>query len=187
MIHADLLKLLLPPSSVDPNGAALGVEIVAEGNALDTAIANAMGLLREADPRQAAQLLADWERVAGLPDSCLAGAAQSTAERQSALIARLTALGGQSPAYFIALAAGLGYTVTITEFRPYTVSSAVNTPIHSEQWRYVWQVNSALNTVRRFAVNGAVNDPLASWGNAMLECAISRIKPAHTQVLFAYT
>lgn len=187
MMHVDLLKLLLPPSSIDPNGDAISAEIGAEGSALDTALSSAMGLLLEADSRQAVLMLPDWERVAGLPDSCLAGAAQSTAERRAALVARLTTLGGQSPAYFIALAASLGYAVTITEFRPFTVSSAVSMPINSEQWRFVWQVNSTLNTVRRFAVTGTVNDPLASWGNAMLECAISRLKPAHTQVLFAYT
>lgn len=144
-------------------------------------------LVNEADPRGTYELLTDWERVAGLPDSCLAGATQSTAERRSALVARLTTIGGQTPAYFVALAASLGYAVTVSEFRPYRVNSAVNDPIYGELWIFVWQVNSALDTVRRFTVQGAVDDPLASWGNAILECAISRLKPAHTKVLFAYT
>lgn len=144
-------------------------------------------LVDEADPRDTYELLADWERVAGLPDNCLAGATQSTAERRSALVARLTTIGGQTPAYFVALAASLGYTVTVSEYRPYRVNSAVNAPIHGELWIFVWQVNAALDTVRRFTVQGAVDDPLASWGNAILECAISRLKPAHTKVLFAYT
>lgn len=187
MNHAELLKLLLPPSSIDPNGQAISAEIGAEGNALDAALSSAIGLLREADPRMAVLLLSDWERVTGLPDACLAGAAQSTAERRAAVVTRITALGGQSKAYFIALAERLGYTVTISEFRPYRVNSQVNAPICGELWTLVWQVNAAINTVRRFTVTGAVNDPLASWGNAALECAITRLKPAHTKVIFAYT
>ena len=132
-------------------------------------------------------MLYDWERVAGLPSACMAGVAQTTAERRAALHAKLTRLGGQSRQFFIDLAAALGYSVTISEFRPYTVSSAVNMPLNSELWRFVWQVNAPLNTIRSFDMSSAVNDPLRSWGNQLLECGISQLKPAHTKVLFAYT
>lgn len=32
----------------------------------------------------------------------------------------------------------------------------------------------------------AANDPLATWGDAMIECVINRYRPAHTTVHFAY-
>lgn len=140
----------------------------------------------ELDPRTTSELLADWERVAGLPSPCMVGITQTVAERRAALHTKLTRLGGQSRQFFIDLAASLGFTVTITEFRPYHVNNAVNLPVNSELWNFVWQVNAPLNTVRRFTVGSAVNDALASWGNTLLECAISLLKPAHTKVLFAY-
>jgi uncharacterized protein YmfQ (DUF2313 family) len=146
----------------------------------------AVALVDEADPRTTTELLTDWERVAGLPDACT-GPLPTLAQRRAALVARLTSIGGQSRAYFIALAASLGYTVTITEYRPYHVNSHVNDPLNSELWTFVWQVNAALNTVRRFTVNAGVNEPLAAWGNELLECVIRRLAPAHTKVLFAYS
>lgn len=143
-------------------------------------------LIEETDPRTTGELLADWERVAGLPDTCVTDA-QSTAQRRAALHAKLTTLGGQSMAYFIALAAILGYTVTITEHKPFTVKSAVNDPLYDTEWRFAFVVQAPLNTVRRFNVRSAVSDPLASWGNAALECVINRLKPAHTLAMFAYS
>lgn len=148
--------------------------------------AKAERVLDEEDARSTSELLADWERVAGLPDTCT-GLLDSISGRRSALVARLTNLGGQSRQFFIDLAAALGYSITITEFRPYTVDSNVNDPLCGIQWIFVWQVNAAQNTVREFAVNSQVSEALASWGNTLLECAISRLKPAHTKVQFAYT
>lgn len=142
-------------------------------------------LLNEADPSTTSELVSDWERVAGLPDLCT-GVPTSMALRRELLVAKLTNVGGQSRQFFIDLAAKLGYAITITEFRPYRVTSRVNAPLSDSDWNFVWRVNSAQNTIRKFTVNGRVNEPLASWGNQALECAISRLKPAHTQVQFAY-
>ena len=164
----------------------MGVELDAEGSAFDTAQSDAAALLRESDPRSAASMSSDWERVAGLPDTCIAIGEQTTAQRRAALVARLTQLGGQTPAYFVGLAAALGYTITITEFEPHTVKSTVNAPMRGPQWRYAWRVNAPAQTVTVFRVNGRVSDPLASWGNTVLECVITRRKPAHTHVIFTY-
>ncbi len=142
-------------------------------------------LIEELDPRTVSELLADWERIAGLPDACVASE-QTTAQRRTSLHARITTLGGQSRAYFITLAERLGYTVTITEFDPHTVSDDVEQPIHGQAWAFAWQVNAPQNTVGTLSVTDSVADPLAWWGNEVLECVISRLKPAHTNVLFAY-
>lgn len=105
MTHSDLLALLLPPTSLDPNNAALAAELVAEGNALDLALGYADQLLLEADPRTASATLADWERVYGLPESFItqAGITQSIAERRAALVAKDAMQGGQSRAFYISL------------------------------------------------------------------------------------
>lgn len=143
-------------------------------------------LVNEADPRTTNELLADWERVAGLPDLCT-GIPPTIALRRELLVSKLTNLGGQSKAFFIALAAKLGYTITIDEFKRFRVNSRVNEVLNDSDWAYVWRVNAAQDTVRKFTVAGRVNEPLASWGNTALECVITRLKPAHTHVQFAYS
>lgn len=189
MMHADLLKLLLPPASIDPNGPSISVELTAEGNALDLAQGYADQLLQENDPRTAAASLADWERVYGLPESCVcqAGITQSISERRAALVAKVPMVGGQSKPFFIALSASLGYSITITEWKPYTSEMDTEYGVTDEPWRFVWQVNAALNTVRDFTTDDDTEMPLAVWGNTLMECVINRYKPAHTYVIFAYS
>lgn len=187
MTHADLLKYLLPPTSVDSGGAAIGAEITAEGNALDGALTSAVTLLLESDPRTTSEMLTDWERVLGLPESCVT-TRQSIDQRRTAAAVKIAAMGGQSRAYFIALAAALGVLVTITEYRPFTVGRTVGNPLSNGDWIWAWRVNAPLtNPVVPFLVGSSTaGQPLRYWGNKMLECTIRRYKPAHTIVLFSY-
>lgn len=143
-------------------------------------------LVNEADPRNTSELLTDWERLAGLPDLCT-GIPETIALRRELLVAKLTNVGGQSKQFYIYLAAKLGFTITITEFKRWRVTSNVNEALNGVEWAFVWRVNAAQDTIRKFTVSGRVNEPLASWGNTALECAISRLKPAHTHVQFAYS
>ncbi|MFN4328294.1 MAG: YmfQ family protein [Limnobacter sp.] len=150
----------------------------------------AIDLVAEADPRTAVELLPEWEAMAGLPDACVidAGIVQSTQQRRSALLTKLTTVGRQSKDYFIALAAGLGFQVTITEFKSFRAGQSVASDRVGEQFALAWQVNSALNTVIPFRAGASVaGDPLGSWSNKPLECLLSRLKPAHTTVIFAYS
>lgn len=78
-------------------------------------------LERESDPRQTIELLPDWERNWGLPDPCYS-APQTIAERQQALVMRMTMEGAQSRQFFINAAAQIGYTITITEYRPFFIA-----------------------------------------------------------------
>ena len=146
-------------------------------------------LIDEADPRTTYELLADWERVAGLPGTCalLAGIDLTVEQRRAALVAKITERGGQSRAYFIALAALLGFTITITEFHEYSVNDDIESALNGEDWNFAWQINAPLNTVIDMTVASNVDTPLSVWGNALLECALSKDKPAHTVALFAYT
>jgi uncharacterized protein YmfQ (DUF2313 family) len=74
----------------------------------------------ESDPRTTMELLPDWERNWGLPDPCWSQA-QTIGQRQRELVLRMTTLGGQSRQFFIDTAAYLGYSITISEYRPFTV------------------------------------------------------------------
>lgn len=185
------LQALLPPGPAWPKDDSALLTRMLGGLAaeLSRVDGRAWQLLEEADPRTVAELFADWERVAGLPDACAVafGGDQTVAQRRAALVGRLTTLGGQSPAYFVGIAAALGYAITITEFSEHSVNDDVNHLIYGAAWNFAWQVNAVLNTVTEINVDSTADDPLAAWGNALLECVINRLRPAHTTVLFSYT
>jgi uncharacterized protein YmfQ (DUF2313 family) len=144
-------------------------------------------LLDEIDPQTTLELLPDWERILGLPDECVE-TAQTIQQRRAAVLAKLRNQGGQSRAYFIALAAYLGFEITITEFTPFRAGiSAVGDPLCGTDWWYAWRVNAPETTSVFFRVgSSAVGEPLQSFGNELLECVFSRLKPAHTNIIFAY-
>lgn len=185
--YVQLLQNLLPPGPAWPRDHNSLLAKMIDGFAEEFAAIDVRSsiLIREADPSTTSELLADWERVAGLPDLCT-GVPVSVALRRELLVAKLTNVGGQSKLFFINLAAKLGYEITITEFRPFRTTSHVNEHLADSAWNFVWRVNSAQNTIRKFKATSRVNEPLASWGNLALQCMITRLKPAHTHVQFAY-
>jgi uncharacterized protein YmfQ (DUF2313 family) len=187
--YRDALAALLPSGAAwprDPQSvlmrfvAALAVE-------LSRVDARAAQLLAETDPAATTELLSDWERVVGLPDPCVTKA-QTIAQRRQALEGRLTAVGGQSRRFFIELAARLGYSITIDEFRSAAEATAVGITFTGDEWAHTWRVNVPMTvSITYFRVgSGAVGEPLRAWSNEVLECQFNRYKPAHTRVLFAY-
>lgn len=182
------LQALLPQGAAWPREAQATLTLLLQAVADELARADgrADALINEADPRTTAELLADWELVAGLPEPCIT-AAQTIAERRAALVNKLTNRGGQDRAFYIALALALGYEVTITEFRPFVAGSSAGDELTNGDWIFTWRVNAPEETVRAFtAGSGAAGEALRSWGNELLECVIGRLKPAHTIVQFAY-
>jgi uncharacterized protein YmfQ (DUF2313 family) len=144
-------------------------------------------LLVDAFPATAVELLPEWESTLGLPDPC-AGPSPTLLGRQQQVVARLTNSGGQSVPYFIGYAKALGYTVTVTEFSPFRVGQQrMGSPVGNQDWAFTWQINAPLNTVSYFRTGQSyVGQALATWGNAVLQCELSAIKPAHTYLNFAY-
>jgi len=188
--YLHLLQQLLPTGGAWPRaaGATLTRLLNAFGYGLATAHNRALDAIEEADPTTTTELLSDWERVAGLPDACTAAVAPTVQERRAVLVARLTGRGGQSRQFFIDVAAALGFAVTITEFRPFTSGhSAAGDPLTNGTWAFAWRVNAPETTIVSFrAGQSAAGEPLAKWGNEVLECVLTRLKPAHTTVQFAY-
>jgi uncharacterized protein YmfQ (DUF2313 family) len=145
-------------------------------------------LLNEADPRTTLELLTEWERVAGLPDPCVT-IDQSIDQRRAALVSKLTATGGQSRAYFIALAESIGYVgATIDEYAPMTCNDNCDDWLYSEADLFCWQLNLPGSTGGLFVMDcdSDCNSALQSWGDEAIECRVNKFKPAHTNVIFAY-
>ncbi|OJA74533.1 phage tail protein [Burkholderia ubonensis] len=144
-------------------------------------------LLVDAFPGTTYELLPEWEATLGLPDPC-AGPAPTIQQRRNQVIARLSNSGGQSIAYFINFAAQLGYTVTIKQFTQARAGMLrAGDPCYGYDWNFAWKITAPLNTIVR-AVAGAMaaGDPLAAWGNNVLECEFRAVMPAHTIPIFAY-
>lgn len=188
--YRDQLKALLPPGQAFPREPGTSLDDLLNGMAQELARIDASGerLIVDCNPIGAVELLADWERVAGLPDKC-AGTLETTQQgRRNALVAKLSSTGGQSVPYFIEVAAALGYVVTIEEFRPFRAGwSFAGDPLTNGDWVFTWRVRAPEVTVIPFrAGQSAAGEALRTWGNDTLECKINQLKPAHTIALFAY-
>lgn len=158
-------------------------------------------LERESDPRYTIDLMPEWERAFGLPDKCLAEPL-TMADRRAALLTRITMMGGQSRAFFIALAAAIGYTIYITEYRPFMVGIDrvgdnrdfdTGEPAYffgPPENRFYWTVHVGVSRLTWFRVTAGQTgiDPHLRIGLATdLECLLRRYKPAHTEIIFDYS
>lgn len=138
----------------------------------------------ESDPRKTVELLPDWERNWGLPDECLPIPPETIAERQHALVVKMTLLGGQSREFFKAQGIILGENVTIREYAPYMTGISrvgdTRSPLYGDdvehfRWnlgppemRYYWTVE--------------IENVLSG-----VECVFNRYRPSHSEVIFYYS
>lgn len=98
---------------------------------------------RESDPGQPVELLAEWGTRLWSAGPLLAAQHDDTAAAGG--VGRADRKPGQSIAYYVAVAAALGYTITITEFRQFRVSrSQVGDPVCGDPRRSTWPVNAEL-------------------------------------------
>lgn len=190
--YLQLLQNTLPPGAAWPRGADANLTKLLTALADEFArIHNrAEGLFDEADPATTLELLPDWERVLGLPDDC-SGAADTIQERRAAVLQRLTTIGGQSIAYFLGIAEDLGYAgTTIDEYRPFECGGAeCGDPLNgAPSVRHEWRVNVPDPRITDFLCGESeCGDPLGDIDRADdLECLLTRLKPAHTTLIFAY-
>lgn len=186
MSHADLLPLLLPPVSYDPQAPKITISLTAAGKALDRALASGDRVRNAVTPFGAGELIQDWERVLALTPPPGAGYQQ----RQGRVIAKLRETGGLSIPYFVSLAAGLGYTISIHEPQPFRAGvNRAGDRLYVEDTMFVWRVEVQGGTSRTYrfrAGQSAAGERLTAFGDPILEVLIDDLKPAHTFVYFAY-
>lgn len=147
-------------------------------------------LLAELNPATADQLLSDWEAFVGACDACCTSVAGTVAERRARVVARLNEQGSLSRAYFLQLAADLGYAdTTITECEPLTCDMDCDSYVmEGDLWRYVWMVNLPHqgNNYTYATADSLCDELIDSYVFGALECVFMRLKPAHTYVIFTY-
>lgn len=160
-------------------------------------------LERESDPRITFELLPDWERAWGLPDPCYPDAT-TIGERQRMLILQMTMLGGQSRAFFTAMAAWVGHEIHISEYAPFMAGvSRVgdtrgvydDTPlfrwyIGPPEMRFYWTAHAGqakLVWFRASSGQAGVDPHLRIGIEQDLECLLQRWRPAHTELVYDYS
>jgi uncharacterized protein YmfQ (DUF2313 family) len=182
--YGQLLRQLLPEGPAW-DGPLMAGALGAWGDGLARFEQHIDALAAELDPRTAIELLPEWEMSYGLPDPCLGGA-PTIAQRHASLMARVPGDGGLEPARYVALAARLGFTVSVTEYSAWTCDDPCDQPIYDEAWNWAWAVNAPAVTTFEFTCQSGCDEPLRVWGNAVLECSIRAVAPGHGTVIFTY-
>lgn len=130
-------------------------------------VRRAVNLIDEADPRTTTEMLPDWERLLALPD-CVPGPTLLE-DRRGAAVTRLRGSLSSSIPNLIAAAATIGYTITITTFKPFVAGSAAGDSLTQHPWQFVWQVETPHGSA-----------------DVLLECILEQRSPRHTSLQFYY-
>lgn len=177
--YARQLKQLLPRGLLWKleEGSWLSKTLLAISDELARIDGRSDVLVEEWDPRTTVELLADWERVLGQPELGMT-LPTTTADRQVNVARAYVAIGGATPAFFVALALRAGFVAAYDEVSAYT-------------WRLT--VTLAQSTVAYTLVHqearadaARAEDRVESWTVPQLEPVILRAKPAHTTAWFVY-
>jgi uncharacterized protein YmfQ (DUF2313 family) len=161
----------------------------------------------EADPRTTHELLPDWERAWGLPDPCLT-LPSTEEERRILLVEKITRLGAQSRDWFWRFSRRIvGTQIYIQEFSPFTcgISQVGDTrpgpeagweeghyrwEIGQPEIRFYWRVRPLGKTLHWFRCgrDNCGEDPMCRiLPDIALECILTRLKPAATDIVFDYS
>jgi len=133
-------------------------------------------LLREQFGSTASETILAWAREYGLLSDACSPFPSSEADRQAAIQAAERAQGGQDPAYYVGVAAGLQVVIDIAEVPVSPTRCGVarcGDELAGEDAAYEWLVIGPASTA------AALQD--------RLECLISRLAPSHTVVHYSWS
>ncbi|WP_122050348.1 YmfQ family protein [Asaia bogorensis] len=188
-IREEMIEQLLPQGAAWPkdrsSNLASFIQAIAIGRA--TLESDVASLSREIAPGTSVALLSDYEEILGRFCSDANNDALTFAQRQAMAQARWVGRRVISRQDFVDLAAGMGFAITIMEFKPARASSArIGDAINGRVWAFVWRViRPGYTPVYARAGVARIGERLMSWGNLAFECEIRRRSPAHTIVQFA--
>lgn len=191
--YVGMLKELLPPGPAWPRGDTASLYAMmfeVWGAELARADSRARALITENDPRFALETFQEWLDEWGLPDDCIrAWSNANDTTLRKLLLWKIQTVGSQNWQFFVDLASMFGYIITIDEFNRHSVRSRTSDVLSSEIWPHTWRVNvlAAQGSAMTYhEVTGDAKEPLAWWGDALIECLIKRYAPAHATLSFAY-
>lgn len=171
-------------------GGALDAVLYALGREAARVDARINQVIEESDPRTSIEELARWFDDYGIPSACLEAIADPSQEQmRQELLAKITSNLGLTAAFFESLAGTLGYQAKVTTFTEHDVNVDVEHPLYETQWTTVMALGITIRSngnAEYLDVTWGADEPLARWGNALLECVIRALAPAHVYVIFMY-
>lgn len=171
-------------------GGVYDADLAVEATSLDTAQASADMLLEEMFAYGSFDLLERWEKTYGLSVS----PADSLQIRRNRVVQKLQELGALDIQYFIQLAAGLGFVITIAELMPLmpgwmgageeVMSQNIDGTSNAD---WCWRVSITSQPGFYFRAGESVSGESLSYSyHAELEALFNELKPADTFLDFVY-
>lgn len=144
-------------------------------------------MLDEIRPSTTLELLPDWERVAGLPDSCSV-LGSTIAIRRASLLEKLVTKPTLNPSEFVRIGRTFGVEITVDELDQTRADAVVGLDTTGGKWRFVWWITIPTTAdIRYFDTLSDVNTPLVSIErNTEMECRLQKAAPAHTHLIIGY-
>lgn len=190
--YAHLVNALLPRGLIwsRKKGGVLDSILFSLSSEAARVDARARALIEESDPRTSVEELERWFADHGIPSECVAAIADPSLEQmRQELIAKITSNSGLTAKYFEELAGVLGYSAKVTTFEEHHVEHDVEMPLADEKWIPVFTLGITISNdsgFDEFTTEWDAEQPLARWGNSLLECLIKALAPAHVEVIFIY-
>lgn len=190
--YAHLVNALLPRGLIwsRKKGGVLDSILFSLSSEAARVDARARALIEESDPRTSVEELERWFVDHGIPSECVAAIADPSLEQmRQELIAKITSNSGLTAKYFEELAGVLGYSAKVTTFEEHHVEHDVEMPLADEKWIPVFTLGITISNdsgFDEFTTEWDAEQPLARWGNSLLECLIKALAPAHVEVIFIY-
>lgn len=190
--YAHLVNALLPRGMIwnRKKGGVLDSILFSLSSEAARVDARARALIEESDPRTSVEELERWFADHGIPSECVAAIADPSLEQmRQELIAKITSNSGLTAKYFEELAGVLGYSAKVTTFEEHHVEHDVEMPLADEKWIPVFTLGITISNdsgFDEFTTEWDAEQPLARWGNSLLECLIKALAPAHVEVIFIY-
>ncbi|MFZ9921987.1 MAG: putative phage tail protein [Candidatus Nanopelagicaceae bacterium] len=148
----------------------------------------ALRVLREINPYTTTELISEWVDIA-LGDHRCEGLSSSAEELKRAILARLISLGGSDRIYFQEVAKAAGFLVKVSDgFQQFRAGrDRCQDRVLANGFAYTWNVRARTNTLSFFRAGlSRASDRLIYFSNALLECVMNQVKPAHTSIIFSY-
>ena len=172
------------------NGGVIDAVLYALSREAARIDARACAVIEEADPRTSYEELERWFADYGIPSECLAAIADPSLEQmRQELLAKITSNLGLTKAFFESLAGTLGFSAEVETYREHNVNNNAECPLYSAEWSTAMTLGVKVrgrNGAEEFNTTWAVGQPLARWGNSLLECVVRALAPAHVYVIFSY-
>lgn len=187
--YLERLQSLLPPVSYDRNGEQMVQTLTVEARLFNRINAHVQKVLNAITPHDSNELIADWERLLGIPIDF----EENYQFRVNRVLQKLAEVGGLSISYFINLAKNMGYEITIIEGDDYIFRAGENRVgdrIGRLDQMWVWYVHLKSDYTEQYyfrAGSARAGERLLTIRDPIIEEIFNDLKPAHTLCIFNYS